>query len=258
MRQAKRPLYKNVIAPKNSIVAGVADPGSENAKTAANDRGYNLPNSKKIYVAGEIHSDIRVPFREIDLAPTKTMIGEIEVNEPVCVYDSSGPWSDPDFRGEVEQGLPPLRAKWIRDRGDVEEYAGRVVQPIDDGYLSETHATHAKSKHRTPNSERPTPNGSGEDADPARTSSFATRKPLQAKPGNCVTQLAYARRGIITPELEFIAIRENLGRANSVAAVYDRRRQEERRSQSAATEEIARNDLRQQHAGESFGANIPR
>src|SRR5207253_5362983 len=164
MRQAKRPLYKNVIAPKNSIVAGVGDPGSENAKTAANDRGYNLPNSKKIYVAAEIHPDIRVPFREIDLAPTKTMTGEIEINEPVRVYDTSGAWGDADVDVEVSRGLPQLRAKWIRDRGDVEEYAGRVVQPIDDGYLSETHATHAKSKHRTPNTERPTPNGSGEDA----------------------------------------------------------------------------------------------
>src|SRR5438128_9518573 len=130
MRQAKRPLYKNVIAPKNSIVAGVADPGSENATTAANDRGYNLPNSKKIYVAGEIHPDIRVPFREIDLAPTKTMTGEIEINVPVRVYDTSGPWSDPDFHGTVDKGLPPLRAKWIRDRDDVEDYAGRVVQAI--------------------------------------------------------------------------------------------------------------------------------
>src|SRR5207244_3315154 len=82
------------------------------------------------------------------------------------------------------------------------------------------------------------------------------RKPLRAKPGSCVTQLAYARQGIITPEMEFIALRENVGRG-AVAAVYDRRNGEDRRSQSAATEEIARNDLRQQHAGESFGANIP-
>src|SRR5437870_7108595 len=256
MRQAKRPLYKNVIAPKNSIVAGVADPGSENAKTAANDRGYNLPNSKKIYVAAEIHPDIRVPFREIDLAPTKTMTGEIEVNDPVCVYDTSGPWNDPDFTGNVEEGLPPLRAKWIRGRGDVEEIFGRAVKPIDDGYLS---VAHAKSKRRTPNTERPTPNGIKEDASPARTSSFlirhssfAARKPLRAKPGNCVTQLAYARRGIITPEMEFIAIRENLGRA--VAAVAGRGNSD---GTAADGSGYNRNDLRQQHAGESFGANIP-
>ena len=97
---------------KNDISAGIDDPGAKNGSpgTAANDGGYNLPNSKKIYVAGEIHPDIGVPFREISLAPTKTMTREIEVNEPVRVYDTSGPWSDPDFRGTVEEGLPRLRA----------------------------------------------------------------------------------------------------------------------------------------------------
>src|SRR5437879_11770023 len=99
-----------------------------------------LPNSKKIYVTGKIHVDLRVPFREIALAPTKTMSGEIEVNEPVRVYDTIGPWSDPAFTGNIEEGLPLVRAKWIHDRGDVEEIAGRIVQPIDDGYLCEMHA----------------------------------------------------------------------------------------------------------------------
>ena len=91
-----------------------------------------LPNSQKVYGSGKIHPDIRVPFREIALAPTKSMSGEIEVNEPVRVYDTSGPWGDPDFHGAVTQGLAPLRAKWVRDRGDVEEYEGRKIQPIDD------------------------------------------------------------------------------------------------------------------------------
>src|SRR5437667_9452115 len=100
----------------------------------------SLPNSKKIYVAGKLHPDLRVPFREISLAPTKTMSGEIEVNEPVRVYDTSGPWGDSDFGGDVTQGLPPLRAKWIRNRGDVEEIDGRKIQTIDDGYLSVSHA----------------------------------------------------------------------------------------------------------------------
>src|SRR5207248_342013 len=150
-----------------------------NGKTGIDDPGYN---SCKIYVAGEIHPDVRVPFREISLAPTKTMSGEIEgsagvspvilQNEPVRVYDTSGPWGDPDFRGTVEEGLPPLRAKWIRGRGDVEDYAGRVVLPIDDGYISEVHAAHAKSK-------RPT------QASPARTAEIreigAHRVPLQKK-----------------------------------------------------------------------------
>src|SRR5437762_8266624 len=147
-----------------------------------------LPNSRKIYVAGEIHPDIRVPFREISLAPTKTMSGEIEINEPVRVYDTSGPWGDNASPARTVtldpiQGLPPLRRDWILKRGDVEEIAGRGVQPIDDGYLSEAHAVRAKSK-------RPT------NASAARTSSFvihhssfAERKPLRAKPGNCVTQL---------------------------------------------------------------------
>src|SRR2546421_5816728 len=100
-----------------------------------------LPNSPKVYVPGSRHPDLRVPFREISLAPTKTMSGELEVNEPVRVYDTSGPWAEADFHDDVEQGLPLLRADWIRARGDVEAIVGRVVTPIDDGYLSETHAS---------------------------------------------------------------------------------------------------------------------
>ncbi|MEY2546273.1 MAG: phosphomethylpyrimidine synthase [Verrucomicrobiota bacterium] len=202
-----------------------------------------LPNSRKIYLSGSLHVDLRVPLREISLAPTKTMSGEIEVNEPVRVYDTSGPWGDACVTLDPIQGLPALRAKWIRDRGDVEEIEGRVVRPIDDGYLSEKHAA---SK-----------NGNG-------SASFnrSDRKPLRAK-SHAVSQLYYARQGTITPEMEFIAIRENLGRANSssVAAVYDRRKidpEKVRRSQSAATEGIARNSLAHQHPGESFGANIPK
>src|SRR3979409_1187867 len=115
-----------MIAPKDSTDSRVAE--------------NPLPNSRKVYVAGNVHVDLRIPFREISLAPTKTMSGEIEVNEPVRVYDTSGPWGDPDQQVDVEQGLPALRAKWIRDRGDVEEIEGRAVKPIDDGYLSEKHA----------------------------------------------------------------------------------------------------------------------
>src|SRR2546426_7451880 len=86
-----------------------------------------LPNSRKIYVPGTIHPDIRVPFREISLAPTKTMSGEIEVNEPVRVYDTSGPWGDPSATVDPVQGLPALRRGWILARGDVEEVEGRAV-----------------------------------------------------------------------------------------------------------------------------------
>jgi phosphomethylpyrimidine synthase len=159
-------------------------------------------NSKKIYVSGTLHKDIRVPFCEIALAPTKSVNGEIEMNEPVRVYDTSGPWGDPDFHGDVTKGLPPLRTKWIRDRGDVEEIDGREVQPSDDGFLSEKHAAIA-AQRSTPKAQRPTFNGAGA---PSR------RRPLRASVGHPVTQLAYARRGIVTPEMEFIVIRENLGR----------------------------------------------
>src|SRR5437764_6008293 len=171
-----------------------------------------LPNSKKIYLPGELHPDLRVPFREISLAPTKKISGEIEVNEPVRVYDTSGPWGDETVALNVEHGLPGLRADWILKRGDVEEIEGRAVKPIDDGYLSAAHAAHANgsSKSQAPSS-RETSNLKHQ------TSNFAARRPLRAKPGNCVTQLAYARRGIVTPEMEFIAIREN-GRASSQSA----------------------------------------
>src|SRR5256885_609498 len=80
-----------------------------------------LPNSKKVYVGGELHADLRVPFREISLAPTKNISGEIEVNEPVRVYDTSGPWGDPAQQLDVTQGLPSLRSNWIYARGDIEE-----------------------------------------------------------------------------------------------------------------------------------------
>src|SRR5438132_12787128 len=158
-----------------------------------------LPNSRKIYAAGKLHPDVRVPFREISVAPTKTMNGEIEVNEPVCVYDTSGPWGDPSVDVDVTSGLPSLRAKWIRDRGDVEEIEGRAVSPQDNGYLSEVHAASASGRN-------------GGKKDELRTKKFKGQSgsdPLRAKPGKVVTQLWYARQGVITPEMEFIAIREN-------------------------------------------------
>jgi phosphomethylpyrimidine synthase len=197
-----------------------------------------LPNSKKIYVSGKLHPDIRVPFREISLAPTKSLNGQIEVNEPVRVYDTSGPWGDSDFHGDARQGLPPLRVKWIRDRGDAEEIDGREIQPIDDGFLSEKHARLGGAT-----SPKAFPNAFGERVPPLSRQ----RKPLRARASCAVTQLAYARRGIVTPEMEFIAIRENgrtvAGSGDPGAAINDRG--------------YNRNDLRHQHRGESFGANIP-
>jgi phosphomethylpyrimidine synthase len=182
----------------------------------------SLPNSRKVHVAGKVHVDLAVPFREISLAPTKTMNGEIEVNEPVRVYDTSGPWGDVNQHVDVTQGLPALRAKWIRDRGDVDQIEGRKVQPIDDGFLSEKHAASR--------------NGNG-------NSSFnrSDRKPLRAK-SHAVTQLYYARQRIVTPEMEFIAIREN-GKLAEAGI-----------EPSCAV----RNDLAHQHSGESFGAAIPK
>jgi phosphomethylpyrimidine synthase len=252
------------ILPKN-IVAGIGDPGSaaENAKTAANDRGYN---SRKIYVAGEIHPDLHVPFREISLAPTKIMTGEIEINEPVRVYDTSGPWGDPTVTLDPIQGLPPLRRNWILKRGDVEEIDGRAVQPIDDGYLSETHAAHATRKRRTPNTERPTSKSEDRNGDITAnfhlpSSIFAARKPLRAK-SHPVTQLWYARQGVITPEMEFIAIRENGAQASGLWGEQASSLRSEGNRRDAGSphrqDAYAPNDLRQQHAGESFGANIPR
>ena len=99
-----------------------------------------FPNSSRIYVEGEIHEGLKVPMREIRLSDTEHPEGEIEKNEPVRVYDCSGPWGDPEFDGDVTQGLPPLRRNWILDRGDVEEHSGREVKPEDNGYLSEEHS----------------------------------------------------------------------------------------------------------------------
>jgi phosphomethylpyrimidine synthase len=185
-----------------------------------------LPGSKRIYVAGQIHADVRVPMREIELAPTKSFNGQIEVNEPVRVYDTSGPWGDPNFTGTVEEGLPALRRDWILRRGDVEEIDGRKVTAKDDGYLSDIHATsrNGNSKFKIQNSK-------------------FERKPLRAKPGKIVTQLAYARRGIITPEMEFVAIRENMKVAQTSGLCDEKKH----RLEACATH--FSNDLRHQHIG---------
>jgi len=154
-----------------------------------------LPASTRIYIQGEIHPEVQVPMREITLSDTKAFNGRIEKNEAVLVYDCSGPWGDPDFRGTSEEGLPALRREWILKRGDVEAYDGREVQPQDNGYLTEKHAEFASKSERA--------NRFVEF--PGLTAN--RRKPLRAK-GKPVTQKWYADNGIITPEMEFIAIRE--------------------------------------------------
>jgi phosphomethylpyrimidine synthase len=156
-----------------------------------------LPASKKVFRPGELHPAIRVPMREIALHPSA---GE----PPVTVYDSSGPYTDPDTTIAIERGLPRPRAEWIAARGDTEAQEGRAVRPEDNGFVSGDRLTPAfPIQHR----------------------------PLKAKNGKAVTQLAYARAGIITPEMEFVAIRENLGRAQAKAAM--------------------------ERDGEDFGASIP-
>ncbi|HKX32529.1 MAG TPA: phosphomethylpyrimidine synthase ThiC [Blastocatellia bacterium] len=185
----------------------------------------HLPNSNRIYIAGT-HPGIRVPFREITQHPTRRIDGVIEENATVRVYDASGPWGDPDFKGDVRDGVPVLRLEWIRARNDVEEYQGRHLQPIDNGYRSAEEAATARDRARGKLEEFP----------------GLRRQPLRALPGRAVTQLHYARQGIITPEMEFVAIRENMGRQ---AAFED-------------SPERGRNDPRFQHAGASFGASIPK
>ncbi|WP_159949617.1 phosphomethylpyrimidine synthase ThiC [Rhizobium sp. 18065] len=156
-----------------------------------------LPASTKIHLQGEVHPDIRVPMRQIALHPTS---GE----PPVNLYDSSGPYTDQATTIAIDKGLPRNRTAWIAGRSDVEIYTGRHIKPEDNGFVS---------------GDRLTPE-------------FPVRHPpLRAADGKAVTQLAYARAGIITPEMEFIAIRENLGR-------------------KAVSETMARD-------GESFGAHIP-
>ncbi|HEX4265776.1 MAG TPA: phosphomethylpyrimidine synthase ThiC [Verrucomicrobiae bacterium] len=185
-----------------------------------------LPNSTKVFVPGEIHPDVRVPMRQIEVTPTKTYSGAIEPNDPVRVYDCSGPWGDPNFTGTVEEGLPGLREKWIRTRADVEDYDGRQVKPQDNGYLSGKHAEFASQAEKNRLREFP-----GLKSNRRRT--------LRAKAGKVVTQLAYARAGIITPEMEFIAIRENMGRANLRLTIDDLR------------DDLTRNELDKQHEGSS-------
>src|SRR5437660_6211262 len=144
-----------------------------------------LPNSKRVYVPGTIHPHLRVPMREIVLSPTRSFDGQIEVNEPVRVYDCYGPWGDPEFKSGVEEGLPALRAEWIRARADVEEYEGRPVKPIDDGYLTEQHRGIVRARRQD------------ETSLDLHGTALPKRKILRARPGKVVTQLAYARAAII-------------------------------------------------------------
>ena len=159
-----------------------------------------LPASRKTYVAGVLYPDLKVPVREIDLHPTANEL-------PVPVYDTSGPYTDPAVTIDVEKGLPRARTAWIKERGGVEEYEGRDVKPEDNG---------------------------------GATGKFLARefpvknRPLRGDGSGPVTQYEFAKAGIITREMEYVAIRENLGRKEML---------------EGAQERVA--------LGESFGAEVP-
>jgi phosphomethylpyrimidine synthase len=203
-------------------------------KEEQNSNEVKLPKSKKIYVETNgktVNSgghNLRVPFREIELTPTRDFDDKLVENPPVRVYDPSGIWTDLDEKCDVTEGLPALRRDWITSRGDVEEYEGREVQPQDNGYLTAGAEGIAREK----------PEGRLEEFPALK------RPPLRAKSGKNVTQMHYAKKGIITPEMEYVAIRENLGRQ----AAFDEITKDLRDDRSS---------LHHQHKGESFGAAVP-
>jgi phosphomethylpyrimidine synthase len=177
-----------------------------------------LPNSHKIYVEGS-RPDVRVPMREISQSDTPASFGA-EKNPPIYVYDTSGPYTDPDAKIDIRSGLPALRAAWIAERGDTEELAGPTsqygIERLNDPKLAELRFN-------------------------------LHRKPRRALPGKNVSQMHYARQGIITPEMEYIAIRENLRRKEYLEGL---------KASGPMGQKLA--DLMgRQHPGQSFGAAIP-
>ncbi len=178
-----------------------------------------LPNSRKIYVEGS-RPDIRVPMREIAQDDTPTAFGG-EKNPPIYVYDCSGPYSDPTARIDIRNGLPALRAKWIAERNDTEE-----LKDLSSEFGRIRAADKSLDELRFPG---------------------LHRKPLRARPGKNVTQIHYARQGIITPEMEFIAIRENNNRRAYIESL------KASGPQGAKLAAL----MTRQHPGQNFGASIP-
>lgn len=168
-----------------------------------------FPNSKKIYVEGKIHP-INVAMREIELSPTKLSNGTLEHNPPVTVYDTSGPYTDENSEINIEKGLPRIREQWILDRNDVETLDG-ITSEYGKARLADSKLDELRFSYN--------------------------HKPKVAKEGQEVTQLYYAKQGIITPEMEYIAIRENqrIEQLDSVSK-----------------------DMAFQHPGNSFGAKTPK
>lgn len=174
-----------------------------------------FPASRKVYVKGQLHN-IWVAMREVSLSETKLhgRFGETEPNVPVTIYDTSGPFTDPDIEIDVRQGLPRLREQWIIDRGDVEQ-----LQNISSDYGNQR--------------------ANDQNLDALRFAHIS--KPYKAKPGMNVSQMHYARKGIITPEMEYIAIREN-------------QRIDLLKEQLNGQYDV----MSHQHPGQSFGANTPK
>ncbi|MBZ6379763.1 phosphomethylpyrimidine synthase ThiC [Pacificimonas flava] len=152
-----------------------------NARTELQVTTGPLPASRKLYLSGTLHDGLRVPVREIELEKSA-------LEPPVRVYDPTGPYTDPDANIDIMKGLASVRGDWIAARGDVEAYEGRAVRPEDNGQRGSKRASAAPT---FPN---------------------VVTRPLRARAGGNVTQMHYARRGIVTPEMEYVAIRENLGR----------------------------------------------
>ncbi|MCX7217274.1 MAG: phosphomethylpyrimidine synthase ThiC [Burkholderiales bacterium] len=177
-----------------------------------------LPNSRKIYVTGS-RADMQVPMREVSQSDTPASFGA-EKNPPVYVYDTSGPYTDPNAKIDIRSGLAPLRGKWISERDDTEELAGPTslygIERLNDPKLAELRFN-------------------------------LHRKPRRANAGKNVTQMHYARQGIVTPEMEYIAIRENLRRQEYIASL---------KASGPNGAKLAEMMMRQ-HAGQSFGASIP-
>jgi len=226
-----------------------------------------FPNSTRIYVQGVIHPDVKVPMRSIRLSDTVHPNGRVEKNPDIRVYDCAGPWGDPSFDGDITKGLPALRRQWILNRDDVEEYDGREVKPIDNGYISDTHAEKFNENKDEKNKLKEYPG--------------LKRKPLRGTGKNPVTQKWYAEQGIITPEMEFIAIRENMGRMEEFKTICDQYPNlkdlpddaSERIKKLCSTPEgyemprpseidpfkqVSRNAMNHQHPGQPFGTQIPK
>ena len=177
-----------------------------------------LPNSRKVYVEGS-RPDIRVPMREITQSDTSESMG-FERNPPIYVYDCSGIYTDPDAKIDIRSGLPALRRQWIEERGDTE-----VLDGLTSDFGRERAADAELDALRFPGLQR---------------------QPRRAKPGANVTQMHYARQGIITPEMEYIAIRENLNREKYIESL---------RATGSKGQKMADMMLRQ-HPGQSFGASL--